>query len=292
MSGLHRLLGALRPLRAGLLLLAALLALLMLLPPLPPLPALGGLRPAMLLGLLCVLLGLQLLGHLAVGLAGPHHGLLLAGALGGLVSSTATVLALGARARLHPTQRQACAAGALMSCASTWLQALLMLLALAPQALPMALPVALGGALVALAASLWLARGAPRQADAAPAPEHPLRLRQALTLALLLAAVTALVGWAQQRWGSAGLYLGVALAGLADAHASLASLAALVDSGQLGLPQLLAGMLLAIASSSLTRSLGAFAAGGPAFGRPVAAALGLSLLVAAALLWGILAALA
>jgi len=282
-------LSALRPLCKGILLLACLAALIPLLPA-QPLPALAGLRPAALLGFLCLLLGLQILGHLAVSLVGPRRGLLLAGALGGLVSSTATVLALAARARLQPPLSRACAAGALLSCASTWLQALVMLLALAPQAALLWLPVALTGAGIALVAGLWLARSAPRQGLDTPA-SSPLQLRKTLLLALLLTGVSLGVGWGQRHFGNAGVYLGVALAGLADAHAPLAPLAALVEADQLSLPQMLACMLLAIASSSLTRGLGAWAAGGAAFARPLAAMLALSLLAAAAVLWGILAAL-
>jgi uncharacterized membrane protein (DUF4010 family) len=285
----RRLLPVLRPLRGSALLLALLAAPIPWLPS-EPLPLLAGLRPAAWLTLLCVLLGLQLLGHLAVALVGPHKGLLLAGALGGLVSSTATVLALGARARAQPALVRACAAGAVMSCVSTWLQASLMLLALAPQVAILWLPVALAGAGLALASALRLARGMALAVADVRQTEQPLRLRQALLLALLLSAVTSLVGWAQQRWGSTGVYLSVAVAGLADAHASLASLAALLNSGQLEVPQLMTGMLLAIASSSLTRGLGAWMAGGTAFARPVAGVLALGLAVASVTAWAILAA--
>jgi uncharacterized membrane protein (DUF4010 family) len=286
-----RLLLALQPLRGSALLLLVLAALIPLLPS-DPLPLLAGLRPAALLSLLCLLLGLQLFGHLAVALAGPHTGLLLAGTLGGMVSSTATVLALGARARAQPVLARACAAGAVMSCMSTWLQALLMLLALAPQAALLWAPVALAGAGVALAAGLWLVHETPApDRNAEPVDRATgLGLRQAMLLALLLSAVTGLVGWAQQQWGSAGLYVSVALAGLADAHAPLASLAALLNSAQIGLPELLGGMLLAIAGSSLTRGLGAWMAGGAAYARPVVGVLVLGLAAASAIAWAILAA--
>jgi uncharacterized membrane protein (DUF4010 family) len=270
------------------LLLGALALVVLPLMPKEPLPWLGGMKASALMGLMLLLLLLQALGHVALRLAGPSAGLALSGLLGGLVSSTATIASLGARARQHPEQpalQTACAAGAIMSTAATWLLSLLMLAALAPAAAARFWPLALtGGASAGLIAWRLLARtpkgATPQDAVPAPlaqAPRGPLRVREALLIAALLSSVSLAVNWALQRFGSSGLYGAVGLAALADAHAPVASLAALQASAQIGLDALMRGVLLALACNSVTRSLTALLSGGALFARRVLTALLLSL---------------
>lgn len=273
------------------LLLAALALVVLPLMPVEPLPWLAGMKAHALMGLLLLLLGMQALGHVALRLLGPLAGLALAGLLSGLVSSTATIAAMGARARAEPALRRACAAGAVLSSAATWLQAQALLLALAPDSAARALGLTLPGAAVAGLMGWLLARSSQPTGPAGPAGDSgPLRPREALLLALILSAVTVAVSAAQARFGTQGLFGAVALAALADAHAPVASLAALRASGQIADSQLLQGMLLAIACNSVSRSVTAVVTGGWAYARWVIAALAASWLTAAGLAWAILPA--
>jgi uncharacterized membrane protein (DUF4010 family) len=218
---------------------------------------------------------------------GARAGLALSGLLSGLVSSTATIAAMGSRARAQPGLLRACAAGAVMSSAATWLLAGVMLMAIAPQQTLWFLPVGL--ACMALAGSIGalLARRSAAPAVAQPtdntAGGRALRLREALIVALLLSGVTVAVSAAQQRFGSAGLFTAVALSALADAHASVASLAALAASGEIDAARLSLGVLLAIGCNSLTRSITAVLSGGWRFGGIVIAALASTLALAGVL---------
>ncbi|WP_428508215.1 MgtC/SapB family protein [Roseateles sp.] len=272
------------------LLLAALALVVLPLMPTEPLPWLAGMKAHTLMGLMLLLLGLQAFGYVALRLLGAQTGLALSGLMSGLVSSTATIAAMGQRARAEPPLFLACAAGAVMSSAATWLQASLMLLALAPQAAMSFLPLGLAGMSVAGGAGLLLARQA-RQQGSAPSSGRteqrggPLRLKEAALIALLLSGVTVAVSWAEQRFGSSGLLGAVGLTGLADAHAPVASLAGLVHAGQIDARLMCQGVLVAITSNSLTRSLTAWLAGGPRFALIVSSVLFSSLAVAAALLW-------
>jgi len=273
----------------GLLLAARALVVLPLMPT-EPLPWLAGMKAHTLMGLMLLLLGLQAFGYVALRLLGAQTGLALSGLMSGLVSSTATIAAMGQRARAEPPLFLACAAGAVMSSAATWLQASLMLLALAPQAAMSFLPLGLAGMAVAGGAGLLLARQA-RQQGSAPSSGRteqrggPLRLKEAALIALLLSGVTVAVSWAEQRFGSSGLLGAVGLTGLADAHAPVASLAGLVHAGQIDARLMCQGVLIAITSNSLTRSLTAWLAGGPRFALIVSSVLFSSLALAAALLW-------
>lgn len=279
------------------LLLAALALVVLPLMPAQHLPWLAGMKAQGLMGLLLLLLAMQALGHIALRLLGPQAGLALAGLLSGLVSSTATIAAMGARARAEPALRRHCAAAAVLSSAATWLQAQALVLALSPASAAGTLaPCLLGAALAGTIGGL-LARQPPPSISANPmaaqdttTPDGPLRLREALVLALILSTVTLTVSLAQARFGSQGLLASVALAALADAHAPIASLAALRASDQIESALLQQGILLAIACNSLSRGATAVLSGGWAYARWVIVALAASWLGAAALVWAILPA--
>lgn len=264
------------------LLLAALVLVLLPLAPAQREPWLGGLSPRALLLLMVLVLVLQALGHVGARLFGARAGVALAGFLGGFVSSTATIAALGARAREEPAAWRALASAAGLSGVATWVQAMLMLAVLAPPAASALAPAAAAGASVAATAAAVAGRRAPSPRAAASPTRGPLQWRDALLVTLLLTAVSAAVAWAQSRFGTAGLMAGTAIAALADAHAPIAALGARAGSGLLADPGLLRdAVLVAIAANSLTRSVTAFGAGGPRFGATVTAALAAA--VAAAL---------
>jgi uncharacterized membrane protein (DUF4010 family) len=240
--------------------------------------------PRTLLLTVVLILALQAAGHVAGRVLGVRAGLALAGLFSGFVSSTATIVAMGARVR-GADSAQAATAGALASTVATWLQVLMLVAALAPAALPALLPPALAGAATAAAAALWAWRRAPAadtEAVQAAQRQGPLRVREALIVAALLAVVAVGVAWAQQRFGTLGLLGGTALAGLADAHAPVAALAALQSAGTLDTATLVFGALLAVAANSATRSVAAFTAGGRGYGLTIALSLLLSGAVAGA----------
>jgi uncharacterized membrane protein (DUF4010 family) len=261
------------------LLLAALLLVVLPLMPAGPLTWLAGLEPRRLLLVGVLILLLQAGGHIAGRLVGARAGLALAGLFSGFVSSTATVASMGARARARPADAAACAAGAMLSTAATWLQALAMTAAVAPGLAARLAPVALAGAAIAAATGAWQARqgqGAPSATRAAAAGHGPLRVREAALVAFLLSAVALGVGLAQQHFGTAGVLAGTALGALADAHAAVATLATLQAAGRIGPGLALGGVLLAVAVNSVSRTVVAVVAGGAPYAARVAGSLLLS----------------
>ncbi|MCM0610060.1 MAG: DUF4010 domain-containing protein [Ideonella sp. WA131b] len=276
------------------LILAALALVLLPLAPALPLPALQPwvpVAPRTLLLTVVLILTLQAAGHLAGRVFGPRAGLTLAGLCSGFVSSTATIVAMGSRVRAAAgtPAAQAATAGALASTVATWLQVLLLVVALAPGALPALLPVALAGAGTAgltafLAWRRLAAAGPPDEPAGRGAERGPLRVREALVMAALLAAVASAVATAQQHFGTLGVLGGAALAALADAHAPVAALAALQAADKLPPGTLVLGAWIAVLANALTRSLAAFTAGGRPYGAVVARSLALSTAAAAAAL--------
>lgn len=262
------------------LLLAALALLVVPLLPAQSLAGLGGLSLRQLGSLVVLLLALQALGHVALRMFGARAGLLASGFLSGLVSSTATVATLGAQARSRPEAVEALAAAALMSTAATWLQTLLMLAPVAPALLADWMPVAWSGVGLALLGAWWCVPSAAPQLP--QVARRPLRPREALVLAALLSGVTLAVAFAEAQLGALGVLGAALLAGLADAHAALPSLAALAAEGRIEPDLLRLALLAALGANSLTRSMVAIIAGGRRYGLRVAAALLLQVLGAGA----------
>lgn len=267
----------------GLLLAALALALLPLLPT-EPLEWLGHLSPRRVLMLVLVILLMQAASHLGQRLLGQRAGVPMAGLLGGFVSSTATISALGSQARNGEIPVRLAWCGGVLSTAATWLQAWLIGGVLAPRhASEMSSLVLVGAAVPCLIGlSLWWSR-APAQGDRTQfrADGAVLRLKEALQVSGLLVAGAMLVQWAHAH-SDAGLLIGVGIAAIADAHAPIAALWGMRDAGGLSADELLHGTLVAISVNAGTRTVAAWAAGGTRYAAGIAAALALGL----AAVWG------
>ena len=263
------------------LMLAALLLILLPLLPVQPLSWLGGLSPRRMLTLLVVILAMQALSHVAQRLLGSRIGLPVSGLMGGFVSSTATITAMGGRVRSGQAPLQLACSAAVLSSAATWMQVALMASVVVPQALSHWLPMVLAGVVAPLAIGglLWR-RASGTTPVALPPGQQVLRLREAATVGALLIAGAVVVNLAQQR-GDMGLMLGTAIAALADAHAPMVALMSMSGTGLIGPDLAMSGVLLAITVNSVTRSVAAWVSGGWTYGLVVAAALGVNM----ALVW-------
>jgi len=252
---------------------------------------LGGLSPRTAGLLVLTILGLQAVAHVARRLVGEHRALLLAGLLGGFVSSTATIGTLGAQSRaLHDAgARRRLAAAATLSGAGTWLQAIALAAVASPSLLPLvAVPALVGAATTALAAA-WGGRGADDKLTAVALDgRRPLRLREAMLVAALLLVVSAGVSWLQSRFGTQGLLAGAALAALGDAHSPIAAAFGLHASGAIDAASAVHVLLVALGVNTASRCVVAAASGGARYGARVAAGLVASSVAAALTLlaWG------
>lgn len=260
------------------LLLAALTLIALPIVPDQPVEALGGMPLRPLVAMVLLIMGIQAAGQVALRWLGPQRGLLASGFLAGFVSSTAAVASFGSRARAQPDQLAALAGAAALSAAATYVQAVVICAALSPAAAWVLLPIAMAGGLgcaIAGAAMVWRQQVPQGTAEAAgqDRAKSALRPREAILVASVLAAVAVGVGLLQQRFGDVGLGVGVALAALVDAHAPIASMAALHAGGGFEASHLVAGVLIAVASNSLTRCIVAGVAGGAGYAWRIAAAL-------------------
>jgi uncharacterized membrane protein (DUF4010 family) len=232
-----------------------------------PFDSLAGLNPAQLWLFTVVLAGVSFAGYVAAKLLGAERGRLAAGALGGLVSSTAVTLASARAAR---EGQPGAAAAALVAGAVAWGRTGLLVVMLAPSIAPLLLPAALAGALVQAGFALAFVLRAPPAGAVAPLPGNPLELRPVLQMAALIAAIGVLARLAAEAFGDSGLYGVAGLSGLADTDAVVASVSGLLLGGLSAAAAALA-IAAAVASNALAKCAYGFLFGTVGFGLRVTA---------------------
>lgn len=197
---------------------------------LPLLPAgpygpLGGIRPREIWALTLFFSGLSFLGYVARRALGARRGSLVAGALGGLVSSTNVTLTFARASRAESSPARALAFGALAANAMLYPRVLVAVAALNLPLLPGAARYLVLPGIVALAAVAFGLWGAQEDEPEGPPAANPLQLAAALRMALLFQAILMVVHFAQRTWGAAGVYGTAAVLGLTDVDALTASMA-------------------------------------------------------------------
>jgi uncharacterized membrane protein (DUF4010 family) len=176
--------------------------------------------------------GLSLAGYLALHLAGPGKSLLLVGAFGGLVSSTATTLVYAREGRAQPAL--APIGSVIIAIANLVVLARLAVISavVAPGAIHATLPV-FGCGLVLGAVPIF---NRLRTAMAAPEQKvldlsNPTQLRVALGFGAIYAIVLVGSAWLSERAGSQGLYAVAVVSGLVDVDAITLSSLNLFEGG-------------------------------------------------------------
>lgn len=237
-------------LRSAIMLLAMTLVVLPLVPT-DPVGPFGGLSPARIWTLAILLASISFAGYVAVKVVGGRYGELLAGAAGGLLSSTALTLTNARRSMVEPAPGLL-AAGALAAGAISYIRTGLLVMALAPGLAALLVPALAAGALVMLAAAGALARTGGDGAEAARSARNPFELWSVLQMALLLAMIGFLARAATAWFGNAGIIIVSVLAGLADVDAATLTVAGMTGGG-LAVETASLAILAAVTSNTLAK---------------------------------------
>jgi uncharacterized membrane protein (DUF4010 family) len=195
-----------------------------LLPP-GPYPPWGTVRPRELWVLVLFMSGLSFAAYIARKAAGARHGYLVAGALGGLISSTNVTFAFSRSSRSAPTLRVPLAYGVVAACTMLFLRVgvatAVLNLPVATAVLPYLVPPLILGALV-MVTGLRLATGGTEEVRA---PSNPLEFGAALQMAALFQLVLIAVEFGRRTWGTAGVLVSGAVLGITDVDALTISMA-------------------------------------------------------------------
>lgn len=251
-------------LRSGLLLAAMTFIALPLLPD-RALDPWGAINPHELWLITILIAAVSFAGYVAVKLAGPSRGLVLAAALGGLVSSTVVTLTLAGLARAN-TARMGLISGSILASGAVMMARVLVLAGVVNLSLAAALAVPLLAAALFQALAAFLLIGRDGKADGAGAEglvhKNPFLLSEVLRFGAILAAVMLAAGIAQSIWGNGGLMAVAAISGLADVDAMTLSVANMGPATMTGV----AAVLLTIGVNNAAKSIYGWVAGGTRLG--------------------------
>jgi uncharacterized membrane protein (DUF4010 family) len=243
----------------------------------------GSLNPSIIWRLVVIVMAIQAAGYVALRAIGPRYGLLVAGLLGGFVSSTATIGIMGARAAREPGQRPAATAAAVVSSVATIILLAIVVGAASLETLrELALPLIFAG-LAAVGYALLFALRATRLEEQEESERgRAFNLRVAIVLAVTVAIVLLVASVLNAALGRAGLVLGTATAGLADSQSAAISAATLSHAGQISTSSAALAVLAALSANTLSKAVVAAVFGKRRFAADVWP--GLALILAGA--WG------
>lgn len=251
--------------RDGLILASAALIVAPLLPN-QQLPYLAGANPSHLWRLVVLLMSLQAVGYIALRVSGARVGLMVAGLASGIVSSTSTMAAMGARAKKQPELVSGYVAGALCSNLSSMALLVPVAAAIHPPILKAIWPTLLAGMGAGFALAVMFARKRI-DIEAGDVQSGPVfSISQALGFSALLTVLTGAVALATDRYGMGAAELGAALAATVEMQAAVGSLFSLVAGGRIDASALLVPLLIALSANAAGKALIAFAVGGTSFG--------------------------
>jgi uncharacterized membrane protein (DUF4010 family) len=231
----------------------------------------GVFNPFAIWRLVVIVMAIGGAGYAAVRLLGARVGLPLSGLAAGFVSSSATIAAMGARARETPALRTPAVAAAVLSTVATVVQMVIIVGATDSRTLARLWPAMAFAGVAAVGYGAVFALRALR--DAAADAHHPGGRAFDLKTAVLFAAtVTAVlfVSAVLGDWlGNRGVLLSAAVAGFADTHAAAIAVAGLAAGGRIEPADAVVPILAAFTTNSVTKMVLAAASGGRRFAAEV-----------------------
>jgi uncharacterized membrane protein (DUF4010 family) len=209
---------------------AVMAAVIMPLLPAGPYGPLGGVRPRFLWALVLFFSGLSFVGYMATRGGIGSRGYALAGAVGGLVSSTSVTLTFARLSQRMSDAGRALAAGTLGACAVLLPRVLIASAVLAP-ALTLKLWPAFVAPVVIGLVFFVIGLGQTNHSGKIEEERNPLQFRAALEMAAIFQLVLWISAYAKQRFGGMGLVGTGALLGLVDMDALTISMAQQTAAG-------------------------------------------------------------
>jgi len=210
----------------------------------------GGVRPRELWLWVLLFSGLSFLGFILRRAVGPGRGDLVAGLLGGAVSSTSVTFTFARASRAHPARSRALAFGVLAACAIMIVRVLVAAAVLNPRLAWGLLPYLSPPLLVFVIATLSGLRRTEPPDGAMEGPANPLEIWPALQMTAIFQAVLFVVHEVGTTFGGVGLTVSGAILGLTDIDALTMSMARLAAA-----PDALRAAVLAIAVGVFSNTL-------------------------------------
>ncbi len=193
-----------------------------------------------------LVVGISLAGYVVYRMVGGRRGTLLAGVLGGVISSTATTVSYARMARVVPAMQQAALPVILLATAVMYARVIVLIAVVASaNAIVLTAPFVVVLVVTLGTALLCLAHARNRMPDDVPPHSNPAQMKAALIFGALYAAVMFLVAAARDLVGDAGILTVAALSGLTDMDAITLSSARLTSRDMMTTDLAIQSILLA-----------------------------------------------
>ena len=231
-----------------------------------PMGPYGALNPHSVWILVVLVMAISGGGYIAVRLLGARFGLPVAGLASGFISSTATIAAMGARAKTTAGIMPAAVAGAVLSTIATIAQMALVLGATSwPTLRTLAISLVSAGLMAVAYGAIFTIRALRQPAGGEQAGGRAFNpvtaLMFALTLSCIMVAAAALQDWL----GEKGIILAAVLAGFVDTHSAAISVASLVASGKMTVADAVLPILAGLSTNTISKLVLASTSGGRSF---------------------------
>ncbi|UGQ27393.1 MgtC/SapB family protein [Acinetobacter calcoaceticus] len=247
-------------LRDGIFLLALLL---IALPLVPNKPFWGPvLNPNVILKLLTLILFVQALAHIAKRLLSSKNALLLSSLASGFVSSTAAIASLGLEVRSGRANATTNAGAALMSCVSTLIQTLIIVIGISFAWFKLIIFPAIIAVVVLVVWAFILLRKAEPSTTLPELDSRMFSLKEAIIIAGTLTLIQAGVYGLSISLGDAGLIAGTLLASLFEIHAAIAAVIVQGEPDSAHMSPLLIAFMGGFAVHAIAKSINSAISGG------------------------------
>jgi uncharacterized membrane protein (DUF4010 family) len=192
------------------------------------------LNPFRIWQMVVLIVGFSISGYVASKYFGPRAGSVVGGALGGLISSTATAASCARRTTQAPGSAALGALVVMIASTVVFVRVTAEVAIVAPGILPHVFPqfMTMAGIMTAISAGAYFVT--PRDRAKIPVAGDPAELPAAVVFGMLYALVLIAVAVAQEHFGNRGLYTVAALSGLTDMDAITLSTAQLMESQHVG----------------------------------------------------------
>ncbi len=220
--------------------------------------------------LVVLLMAVGATGYVGMRVFGPKLGLVFVGFASGFVSSTATIGAMGERAKNNPDLLLPAVAGAMLSTVATFVLLAAVLAVVSLPSLVAVLPALVAGGLASIIfGGVFTRRALSGVAIDTIAAGRAFNPKVALLLAGLISTFLLLTAVLNKFLGASGAIIGAAVAGLADSQSAAAAVANLVKAGQLEANAAVLPIIAAVSTNTISKIVAAAAGGGRAYAKRV-----------------------
>jgi uncharacterized membrane protein (DUF4010 family) len=214
----------------------------------------GGVNPRDIWLIAIVLAGVSFVGYVGVRVLGARQGILVAGAAGGLASSTAVTITNARHAAAGEATPALLAGGVALATAVSFLRVIAIIAVLQSTLLSLAVPALLAATVVAIALSLLplQSRTARNKLTHRSAFRNPFGFWSVIGFAIFLGIIVVAGRVISERVGATGVIVGAAAMGLADVDAITVSMARLAPQ-TLSMQNVAFAILAAVATNMLSK---------------------------------------